>query len=58
MLSARPTVVDPRLLNLDVPEAGLNRPLGKVAIANDLAMSGKIFDVSVRLDPVLRPLLG
>jgi hypothetical protein len=44
--------VDPRLLNLDVPEAGLNRPLGKVAIANDLPMSGKILDVSVRLDPV------
>ena len=32
--------MDPRLLNLDVSKACLNRSLGQVAIAHDLAMAG------------------
>jgi hypothetical protein len=42
--------VDPRLLNQDVSKAGLNRPLGQVAIAHDLAMASEVFDVRVQLE--------
>jgi hypothetical protein len=43
--------VDLRLPDFDVPEAGLDRPPGLVAVANDLASSRLIRDVGVIDDP-------
>jgi hypothetical protein len=46
-----PPVVDPRLLNLDLSEAGLDGPLGEVAVADDLAASPVVPEVGMVVDP-------
>src|SRR5437764_5328295 len=46
-LARSPPVVDPRLLDLDVAQAGLDRPLGEVAVADDLAATGIVHEVVV-----------
>ena len=43
--------MDPGLLDLDVPEAGLDGPLGEVAVADDLAAPGVVLEVGVGVDP-------
>ena len=41
-LGRGPAVADPGLLDLDVAQAGLDRPLGQVAVADDLAAPGRV----------------
>ena len=43
--------MDPGLLDLDGPEAGLDGPLGEVAVADDLAASLVVLEVGVVVDP-------
>jgi site-specific DNA recombinase len=46
-----PPVVDPRRLDLDVAQPGLDGPLGQVAVADDLATSLVVLEVGVVVDP-------
>ena len=46
-----PAVTDPGLLDLDGPDAGLDGPLGEVAVADDLAASLVVLEVGVVVDP-------
>ena len=46
-----PAVVDPGLLDLDVAQAGLDGPLGEMAVADDLASPGLVLEVGVGVDP-------
>jgi hypothetical protein len=50
-LSGRAAVPDPRLLDLDGPEAGLDGPLGQMAVADHLLVPGLVLEVGVGLDP-------
>ena len=50
-LGRRPPVVDPRLPDLDLAEAGLDGPLGEVAVADDLASPGLVPVMGVGVDP-------
>ena len=42
--------MDPRLPDLDLSEAGLDGPLGQVAVADDLAVPGGVHEVVVGVD--------
>ena len=44
-------VSDPRLLDLDGSDAGLDRPAGQGAVADDLAVSPFVPDLGVGVDP-------
>jgi hypothetical protein len=46
-----PSVVNPGLLDLDLADAGLDGPLGEVAVADDLPPPGVILEVGVGVDP-------
>ena len=46
-----PAVTDPGLLDLDGPDAGLDGPLGEVAVADDLAASLVVLEVGMVVDP-------
>ena len=43
--------MDPGLLDRDRSDAGLDRPLGQVAVADDLLPPGLVFEVGVGVDP-------
>ncbi len=47
----RPAVLDSGLLDRDRPQAGENGPLGTRAVADDLATTGLVAEVGVRVDP-------
>ena len=44
-------VPDPGLLDLDGPDAGLDGPLGQVAVADHLLAPGLVLEVGVVVDP-------
>jgi site-specific DNA recombinase len=46
----RSTVVDPRLADLDLSQAGLDGPLGEVAVADDLLATGVVLEVGTCVD--------
>ena len=46
-----PPIVDPGLLDLDLAEAGLDGPLGEVAVADDLASPVVALEMGVGVDP-------
>jgi hypothetical protein len=46
-----PSIVDPRPLDLDLLQTSLDLPLGEVAVADDLATAGLVFEVSIVVDP-------
>lgn len=50
-LPRRATVLDPGLLDLDLAEAGLDGPLGEVAVADDLAASFPVLESGMGVDP-------
>jgi site-specific DNA recombinase len=51
-LAGRPAVVDPGLLDLGVAEAGLDRSLGRGAVADDQATPGPVPHVGMPIDPI------
>jgi hypothetical protein len=50
-LVGAPAVTDARLLDIDGPDAGLDRSLGEVAVADNLPATGLILEVAVLIDP-------
>ena len=50
-LVAGPPVVAPGLLDVEIPDPGPDGPLGEVAVADDLASPGGIFDMGMVVDP-------